>query len=165
MDGEPRTWRNSVWIPIVAVSVLLFGLLLTPPNEYIMLVGALISFFYKKPEKSDTKKSKTPAGLDSIEDQPGDLYLDDLFPGEDSEEIADDSVETGSANPYKRRSIPTAVKQEVWYRDEGKCVLCGSRANLQYDHEIPVSKGGGYTVENIRLLCAPCNGAKGDRIE
>jgi hypothetical protein len=63
------------------------------------------------------------------------------------------------------RLIPTPVKIEVWRRDGGNCVLCGSTANLHYDHDIPFSKGGSsLTVENVRLLCAKHNLQKSDKI-
>jgi hypothetical protein len=63
------------------------------------------------------------------------------------------------------RIIPSQVKLEVWKRDLGKCVLCGSDKNLHYDHEIPFSKGGSSIVaENVRLLCAKHNLEKSDKI-
>lgn len=65
-----------------------------------------------------------------------------------------------------QRVIPTPVKIEVWKRDRGRCVLCGSTQNLHFDHDIPFSKGGSsMTARNIRLLCARHNLAKHDRIE
>ncbi|HPR77325.1 MAG TPA: HNH endonuclease, partial [Candidatus Limiplasma sp.] len=64
------------------------------------------------------------------------------------------------------RLIPTSVKVEVWQRDKGKCVKCGSNINLHYDHIIPFSKGGSSTTSaNIQLLCAHCNLQKHDNIE
>ncbi len=64
------------------------------------------------------------------------------------------------------RLIPTQVKKEVWQRDKGKCVLCGSSNNLHFDHDLPFSKGGtSLTAKNIRILCARCNLAKSDKIE
>ena len=64
------------------------------------------------------------------------------------------------------RIIPPQVKLEVWKRDEGKCVICGSTDNLHFDHIIPFSKGGSSLVsQNIQLLCARHNIAKRDRIE
>jgi len=65
---------------------------------------------------------------------------------------------------YDRMSIPTSVKQEVWRRDQGSCGRCGSRRNLEYDHIIPVSKGGSNTARNVELLCQDCNRQKSDRI-
>jgi hypothetical protein len=63
------------------------------------------------------------------------------------------------------RLIPTSVKLEVWKRDEGRCVLCGNRENLHFDHIIPYSQGGSSLVaENIQLLCAKHNLQKHDKI-
>ena len=64
------------------------------------------------------------------------------------------------------RLIPAAVKREVWERDKGRCVICGSTENLHFDHIIPFSKGGSSLVaENIQLLCAKHNLEKRDKIE
>jgi protein-disulfide isomerase len=41
-----------------------------------------------------------------------------------------------------REPIPEAVRSEVWRRDGGRCTKCGSNAQLEFDHIIPVSKGG-----------------------
>jgi len=63
------------------------------------------------------------------------------------------------------RLIPTAVKLEVWRRDKGRCVQCGSDKNLHFDHDIPFVKGGSsLTAKNVRLLCAKHNLQKSDRI-
>ncbi len=64
------------------------------------------------------------------------------------------------------RMIPPGVKLEVWKRDKGKCVKCGSTDNLHFDHIIPFSKGGSSLVaENIQILCARHNISKRDKIE
>ena len=63
------------------------------------------------------------------------------------------------------RIIPTAVKVEVWKRDQGCCVICGSKENLHFDHDVPFSKGGSsITAKNVRLLCAKHNLAKSNKI-
>jgi Holliday junction DNA helicase RuvB len=64
-----------------------------------------------------------------------------------------------------RGAIPSAVRREVWRRDGGKCVKCGSRKNLEYDHIIPVAEGGSNTARNIELLCEACNRSKRDSIQ
>ena len=64
------------------------------------------------------------------------------------------------------RLIPSSVKLEVFKRDQGKCIKCGSGDNLHYDHILPFSKGGtSITSENIQILCARHNLQKSDRIE
>lgn len=64
------------------------------------------------------------------------------------------------------RIIPTRVKLEVWKRDRGVCIKCGSNQTLHFDHIIPYSKGGSsLDAKNIQLLCARHNLEKRDRIE
>ena len=65
---------------------------------------------------------------------------------------------------HKREPIPEDVRIAAWRRDEGKCVQCVSNERLEYDHIIPVSKGGSNTVRNIQLLCETCNRQKSDSI-
>jgi hypothetical protein len=64
----------------------------------------------------------------------------------------------------QREAIPERVRHEVWRRDRGTCVECGSRGRLEFDHIIPVSRGGSNSVRNIELRCEPCNRRKGARI-
>ena len=59
-----------------------------------------------------------------------------------------------------RKSIPKAVQHDVWRRDEGRCVECGSNENLEFDHIIPHSRGGSDTERNLQLLCEKCNRSK-----
>ena len=69
--------------------------------------------------------------------------------------------------PYEQTSrspIPAAIRSEVWRRDCGRCVQCESKENLQFDHIIPVAKGGATSVANLQLLCKSCNGAKSAKI-
>ena len=63
-----------------------------------------------------------------------------------------------------RTGIPEEVRIAVWRRDNGQC-RCGSRERLEYDHIIPVSRGGSNTVRNIELLCETCNRNKGANIQ
>ena len=64
------------------------------------------------------------------------------------------------------RVIPAAVKIEVWKRDRGSCVKCGSRVNLHFDHVIPYSQGGSSkSADNIQILCSRHNLQKRDKIE
>jgi hypothetical protein len=60
----------------------------------------------------------------------------------------------------RREPISEAVRLFVWQRDMGKCVKCGSNERLEFDHIIPIAKGGSSTERNIQLLCEKCNRAK-----
>lgn len=72
---------------------------------------------------------------------------------------------SGTDDLAHNRIIPSAVKQAVWKRDRGKCIACGSRDNLHFDHILPFSKGGSSVlVENIQLLCARHNLQKSDKL-
>jgi HNH endonuclease len=61
----------------------------------------------------------------------------------------------------QRQPIPREVRRAVFERDGGQCVQCGSNFDLQYDHLIPVALGGASTLQNLQLLCGPCNREKG----
>jgi hypothetical protein len=63
-----------------------------------------------------------------------------------------------------RERIPERVRHEVWRRDQGRCAVCGSRERLEFDHIVPVSRGGSHTARNLELLCERCNRQKGARI-
>jgi hypothetical protein len=64
-------------------------------------------------------------------------------------------------NSVSRKPISDDVRTYVWQRDGGRCVKCGSQERLEYDHIIPVAKGGSDTSRNIQLLCEFCNRSKG----
>jgi hypothetical protein len=71
-------------------------------------------------------------------------------------------VAQGAAAPASARGpIPDDVKTFVWQRDRGQCVRCGSKEKLEFDHIVPIAKGGSNTARNIQLLCETCNRAKG----
>lgn len=50
-----------------------------------------------------------------------------------------------------------AVLASLW----GSCCLhCQSEQSLQWDHVVPISKGGRHCVTNMQRLCRPCNERK-----
>ena len=76
------------------------------------------------------------------------------------------TIKSNSSSSKKKESgrvIPKDIQTEVWRRDRGQCVECGSKENIEYDHIIPWSKGGGNTSRNIQLLCQKCNRNKSNK--
>ena len=77
--------------------------------------------------------------------------------------------------PYKHAAPPQVKRREratlranyaAWYqhlaeRDGERCLNCGARSDLALDHILPIAKGGLSKIENLQLLCAPCNQRKG----
>jgi 5-methylcytosine-specific restriction endonuclease McrA len=62
-----------------------------------------------------------------------------------------------------RIHIPDGVRVAVLVRDGGRCRRCRrcrSATNLEVDHPIPVSKGGGSDESNLQTLCRRCNRRK-----
>lgn len=62
------------------------------------------------------------------------------------------------------RHIPRDVRQRVWTRHGGRCAECGANDYLEFDHVIPVAKGGSNSEANVQLLCRRCNLKKSDHI-
>ena len=58
------------------------------------------------------------------------------------------------------RYVSATTKRIVYARDGGICQCCGSSQDLEFDHIIPFSCGGGTQASNIQLLCMPCNRSK-----
>jgi 5-methylcytosine-specific restriction endonuclease McrA len=68
------------------------------------------------------------------------------------------------------RHIPAHVKRGVWERDGGQCTFvseggrrCEARRFLEFDHLVPVARGGKATVEGMRLRCRAHNQYEGER--
>jgi len=73
-----------------------------------------------------------------------------------------------STERRRGRYIPFAVKMRVVRRDNHTCQHCGKHLadnEVEFDHKIPISKGGSSEEHNVRLTCFDCNRDKKDRIE
>lgn len=55
------------------------------------------------------------------------------------------------------RTIPKKVKETAFIKSNGRCQICGSTSNLEYDHIKAFRHGGTSDVNNIRLICKYCN--------
>lgn len=61
---------------------------------------------------------------------------------------------------------PPFAKLKLFRRDRFTCAYCAQRFHereLQCEHVVPQSRGGGWTWTNLVTACAPCNGRKRDR--
>lgn len=66
------------------------------------------------------------------------------------------------------RHIPRKVMLQVVRRDNHICQSCRVNVGdneIEFDHIIPVAKGGPTTVENLRVLCRTCNRKKSDSLK
>ena len=52
---------------------------------------------------------------------------------------------------------------EIFSRDNYRCVYCGSTTDLVVDHVVPVSAGGSSDLRNLVTACRGCNNRKGAR--
>ena len=57
----------------------------------------------------------------------------------------------------KACDISTKVKDEVWERDNHKCIICGSYQAMPNAHYISRAKGGLGIPQNIVTLCLNCH--------
>lgn len=64
----------------------------------------------------------------------------------------------------RENGVPATLTSEEWddiLRDaDYSCIYCGETENITQDHWLPLSRGGGYTAENIVPACKSCNSRK-----
>jgi hypothetical protein len=79
--------------------------------------------------------------------------------------VSEDATETEDCRK-QGRSIPFAVRSRVARRDNYTCQSCGRHLKddeVEFDHIIPLSKGGSSEEHNLRLTCLECNRSKGSK--
>src|SRR6185369_10907111 len=76
---------------------------------------------------------------------------------------------TASQRAQRSRTIPAAVRREVWRRDSGRCCYadgqgrrCRETSNIEFHHRAPFAMGGPPTPKNIELRCAAHNQYQAD---
>ncbi len=73
--------------------------------------------------------------------------------------------ETQEARRIGRHQLPFATMMRIVRRDDYRCQHCKKRLRddeVEFDHIIPVSKGGSSEEHNLRLTCFDCNRDKSD---
>jgi len=61
--------------------------------------------------------------------------------------------------PYKGVMM---TRQNIFKRDNHRCVYCGTHEELTLDHVMPRSRGGRTSWDNLTTACKRCNTKKGD---
>ena len=77
-----------------------------------------------------------------------------------------------AASQYVKKSIPKAVRSNVWLEYIGKkyesdcyvtwCTNIITPFSFEVGHNIPESKGGQTTIDNLRPICSQCNKSMGN---
>jgi site-specific DNA-methyltransferase (adenine-specific) len=106
-------------------------------------------------------------GID-VEKQAVGVLMDRL--SDDGQDLFSDFINL--TQPPQRTDVELAspdsktIKERLFAEQSGNCNGCGEAFkiwNMEIDHIVPKSKGGGDYVENYQLLCGSCNKIKGDR--
>ena len=73
----------------------------------------------------------------------------------------------------RKETIPKALREQVWLEINGekykyKCYIPWCKNimtvfDFHVGHDIPESKGGTLTIDNLKPICARCNLSMGDR--
>ncbi|QEM09082.1 HNH endonuclease [Mucilaginibacter rubeus] len=90
---------------------------------------------------------------------------------EEDEDLEDLAVYLRKDGILHRVDIPMWCKNAVFFREKGRCCLCGNDltkilrpdVTAHYDHMVPLAQGGINDVSNIQLLCSSCNLSKGKK--
>ena len=71
-------------------------------------------------------------------------------------------------NALKRGATVERVDYSVILKRDGLfCYLCRehiSRSEVEYDHIIPITRGGSHSYANIAVACSTCNRSKGNKL-
>jgi 5-methylcytosine-specific restriction endonuclease McrA len=75
--------------------------------------------------------------------------------------------------PYRKTKIPKALREQVWIQHmgrlfEGQCRVtwCKNTINafdFQCGHNVPESKGGKTSLDNLVPICCRCNNSMGSQ--
>lgn len=111
--------------------------------------------------------STRPHDLAKILDRALDVLIEQL----ERRKLAAAKKPRGSRTASRHvRSVPADVKRAVRARDGDRCAYvandgrrCDSRARLEFDHVVPVARGGTSTIANVRQLCRTHNRLAAER--
>ena len=100
-----------------------------------------------------------------------DRALDALLEQLEKRKLASTESPGATRSPATPRTIPAAVRRAVRARDGNQCTYtsdqgrrCPERSKLEYEHILPIARGGTSVVSNIRLLCRAHNQLEAERV-
>ena len=67
--------------------------------------------------------------------------------------------------PARFRVSPKDLRS-AYHRSQGRCVYCSvavSFVSVEWDHRVPLSRGGSHSIGNLEPSCMDCNRAKAHR--
>lgn len=64
---------------------------------------------------------------------------------------------------YTDDRVSWETRQLVFLAYGRKCLACGSTRNIEIDHVVPRSWGGGNEFSNLQPLCKICNSRKSNK--
>lgn len=136
-----------------------------PSSMYRIDTGSLdVAWTDDEYQERSVAQKETPIAVATADGERLWWYLDRFWFAADDADADAVAELVATQERSRRKAIRTSVRHEVWRRDQGRCVDCGSRENLELDHIVPLSKGGSNTARNIELRCESCNRRKGARI-
>lgn len=77
-------------------------------------------------------------------------------------DMYNDAMDGGSN--YRKTARESISGYNGWYT----CPHCGRKfraSQMDVDHIVPQSRGGGNTIDNLQYLCPHCNRSKGNRTD
>jgi hypothetical protein len=120
----------------------------------------------RRPRMKDTQRYGCPVSSRTIVERFG-TWKRALIAAAKANEDGMPVVAASPPEPVVKTRRPLSVTKRfvVLKRDRYRCRICrAADAELEVDHIVPVSRGGGDTLDNLQTLCKACNRSKSDRL-
>jgi hypothetical protein len=127
-------------------------LLLTTTPSFIEWLAARAVALQVGPDDTDERSYALYRGgvwscIRGLEAGQWQFLVDRVIKSQEAQLAAALAEESGISQGRERLS--PEVRRAVWIRDQGKCARCGNRERLEFDHIVPVSRGGSNTERNM----------------